>query len=206
MWTDFKSVLVSLQLWSLGRGQAGEGALILLAKLWPEIPVEEGSSRFTACTTSSAFSAITESKWVNWGKCYLWNSQEFGTSPSPVQLMGLCFLSLLGKYILCRGLGFCRLWFCDIAANQSHLLGSGGKYFTQNTNYLGLNTKLAAVAGPGAAALCVVTPTPINTQCVLWPLCSLPATTSTEKLVVGGGSKALATVGCRPGGRADLSV
>lgn len=106
--------------------RAGEGALSLLAKLSPEIPVEEGSSRFTACTTSSEFSAITESKWVNWGKCYLWSSQEFGTSPSPVQLRGLCFLSLLGKYILCRALGFCRLLFCDIAANHSHLLGSGG--------------------------------------------------------------------------------
>lgn len=82
----------------------------------------------------------------------------------------------------------------------------GYKCFTQNTDYLGLSTKLAAMAGPGAASLCVVTPTPVNTQCVLRPLCSLPATTSAEKLVVGGGSKALATVGCRPGGRADLSV
>lgn len=116
----------------------------------------------------------------------------------------LSFILPWQKYIPCRG--FCRLLFCVIAAISLISWVVWGKYFTQNTDYLGLNTKLAAMAGPGAAALCVVTPTPVNTQCVLWPLCSLPATTSTEKLVVGGGSKALATVGCRPGGRADLSV
>lgn len=45
--------------------------------------------------------------------------------------------------------------------------GVGGKYFTQNTDYLGLSTKLAAVAGPGVVALCVATPAPTSTLCSL---------------------------------------
>lgn len=72
---------------------------------------------------------------------------------------GTLSLSLLGKNTS-RAEAFVGSCFV-IAANQSHLLGSVGINISPKTDYLELNTKLAAVAGPGAAALCVVTPTPL---------------------------------------------